>query len=292
MPFFVQFWGTRGSIPTPGDRTRKYGGNTSCVEIRFGPEFFILDAGSGIRELGVDLLERSAAPLSAHILLSHTHWDHIQGFPFFSPGFVAQNEFRVYGTREGDRRFFNLLSGQMHSDYFPISFSAFKAAIIPDHLNEGQKLIGSVQVQSLALNHPGGSLGYSLSADGRKIVYATDNEIKVVAEHPAQHALPGLRVSPTPLVEFVRDADLLIADGQYTDDEYPARLGWGHSPVFTTVDLAIQAGVKQLAVFHHDPTRSDTDLDLVIENCRRRVARFGSSLHVFAARERIELKIA
>jgi phosphoribosyl 1,2-cyclic phosphodiesterase len=253
---------------------------------------FILDAGSGIRELGADLIERGTAPMSAHILLSHTHWDHIQGFPFFAPGFVAQNEFRVYGTREGDRRFFNLLSGQMHSDYFPISFSAFKAAIIPDYLNEGEKRIGAVQVRSHALHHPGGSLGYALTADGRKIVYATDNEIKVVAEKAESDPLAGLRLAPPALVEFARAADLLIADGQYTDEEYPARLGWGHSSCFTTVDLAIQAQAKQLAVFHHDPTHSDADVDVMIENCRRRAARFGSPLQIFAARERVELKIA
>src|SRR5206468_11161024 len=153
MEFYVKFWGTRGSIPTPGDRTRKYGGNTSCVEIRFGDNLFICDAGSGIRELGADLLTRGNGPLHGHLLFSHAHWDHIQGFPFFSPADVAGNRFLIYGAKPGDDRFYQLLSGQMKSDYFPIGFGALRAEIYADHLDDGRKEIGGVLVQSFPLNH-------------------------------------------------------------------------------------------------------------------------------------------
>ena len=291
MDIYLKFWGTRGSIPTPGDRTRKYGGNTSCVEIRFGEHLFICDAGSGIRELGADLLTRGTAPVFGHLFFSHAHWDHIQGFPFFGPADVAGNRFRIYGAKEGDDRFFELLSGQMKSDYFPIGFGALRAEILADHLENGCREIGGVMVQSFPLNHPGGCLGYSFSRRTKKIVYATDNEIEIDSSVSEPDGEAKLRPAHPALVEFVRGADLLIADGQYTDAEYQRKKGWGHTSCLTAVDLAIQAGAKQLAIFHHDPSHADSFVDEIIESCRNRVHRLGAKLIVFAAREGVELEV-
>ncbi len=291
MQTYVKFWGTRGSIPTPGDRTRKYGGNTSCVEIRCGHHLFICDAGSGIRELGADLPARGNGRIIGHFLFSHAHWDHIQGFPFFLPADTPGNLFLIYGARQGDDRFYQLLSGQMKSDYFPIGFGALRAEIIADHLDEGRKEIGDILVESLPLNHPGGCLGYAFSQHNKKIVYATDNEIDAEPDRPEAGRPPKLRTVKPALIEFIRGADLLIADGQYTDAEYASKKGWGHTSCLTAVDLAVQSNVKQLAIFHHDPTHADSMVDDIIESCRARVKNLGSALIVFAAREGMELGI-
>ncbi len=291
MRIFVKFWGTRGSIPTPGDRTRKYGGNTACVEIRCDRNLFFCDAGSGIRELGDDLLARGTGPMVGHFFFSHAHWDHIQGFPFFTPADRPGNRFLIYGARQGDDRFYQLLSGQMKSDYFPIGFGALRAEILADHLDEGRKEIGDVLVESMRLNHPGGCLSYSFSHQSKKIVYATDNEVEVEAYEPETNGQAKLRIAKPALVKFIQGADLLVHDGQYTDTEYASKRGWGHTSCLTAVDLAVQASVKQLAIFHHDPTHADSFVDEIVESCRRRVHRFSSELIVFAAREGMELEI-
>jgi phosphoribosyl 1,2-cyclic phosphodiesterase len=290
MDAFVKFWGTRGSIPTPGHRTRRYGGNTPCVEFRIGEHLFICDAGSGIRELGVALVE-AGRPVLVHLLFSHSHWDHIQGFPFFSPAYIAGNRLLIYGQTLGDRRFHQLLSGQMKFDYFPVDFAAMRAAIEPAYLDKGRKDFGGVRVETLDMHHPGGCIAYSFQIGRVKLVYATDNEIQVAGVTNGVPKDPAtLRLAEPDLVKFVKGADLLIADAQYTDAQYATKVGWGHSSCLTAADLAFQAGVKQLAVFHHDPTSSDADIEEMLESCRRRLAGFGSRLTVFGAREGIELK--
>lgn len=294
MAFLVRFWGTRGSIPTPGRATYRYGGNTSCVEIMVDQTLFICDGGTGLRELGADLLKRSSAPIHAHLLFSHMHWDHIQGFPFFAPAYRPQNTFYIYGTFLGDTRFHGLLSGQMSSAYFPVDFSDLNAHVLATDLGEtGVRIIDDVVVKCFEQRHPGLSYAYSLEKDGKKVVYATDNEVDLTlvdTELPIREP-NAPRIIPAQFVEFCRGADLLIADGQYTDDEYVKYTGWGHARATTIVDLAVQAGVRQLAVYHHDPMQTDRDVETKIEICRQRAARFGSPLFVFAAREGIELKI-
>lgn len=286
MDVFIKFWGTRGSIPTPGTRTRKFGGNTSCVEVRVGETLFILDAGSGLRELGSDLLARGKKPIVAHLLLSHSHWDHVQGFPFFAPAYVPGNEVILYGSKPGDDRYHRLLSGQMKSDYFPVDFAALNAVIRQDYLQEGGKDVAGARIETFPLNHPGGALAYSFTVGRKKVVYATDNELIFDAGKPAE-----LRPAPPELVRFVQGADLLITDSQYTDAQYATRKGWGHSSCFSTTDLAVQAGVKMLATFHHEPANSDEEIDAMIEACRARVASHGANLVVFAAREGLELRV-
>jgi len=294
MAFLVRFWGTRGSIPTPGRTTHKYGGNTSCVEIRIDDTLFICDGGTGLRELGLDLARRPQQPVVAHFLFSHMHWDHIQGFPFFVPAYGPQNTCFIYGTSHGDTRFHKLLSGQMRSDYFPVDFSDLNANILAVDLGTGTCDIDGVTVRCFDQQHPGGSYAYSFEKGGYKVVYSTDNEIDLTLADPegVQQNLEAVRPIPRALVDFVRGADLLIADGQYTDEEYfPKRIGWGHPRATTAVDLAVQAGVKQLAVYHHDPMQSDGDVEAKIAACRHRAHRMHSQTFVFAAREGLELKL-
>jgi phosphoribosyl 1,2-cyclic phosphodiesterase len=292
MAAYVKFWGTRGSIPTPASWTRVYGGNTTCVEVRFGDTVFICDAGSGIRELGKNLLARQPRPLELHLLLTHTHWDHIQGFPFFSPAYVSEIQIRVYGTSAGDTSRHRLLSGQMNSEYFPVSFRQLGAQIVPDHLENGRREVKGVQIRSFPLNHPGGCVGYSFERDGVKIVFATDNELVIHEgdKFPDAAHQGALRKAPPELVEAVRDADLLIADSQYDDAQYLQKVGWGHSSCYSVTDLAIQAGARNLALFHHDPECTDSDLDFKVESCCRRAAARGAKMAIFAARESVELK--
>jgi phosphoribosyl 1,2-cyclic phosphodiesterase len=291
---FVRFWGTRGSIPTPGNASKKYGGNTSCLEVRVDDTLLICDGGTGLRELGQDLLKRGPGPIKGHLFFSHTHWDHIQGFPFFVPAYQPQNTFRVYGTAEGDRRAYELLSGQMRSvEYFPVDFAELKAHIDADHIDEGRRLIEGVKVQFFEQVHPGRSWAYSFEKDGIKVVFATDNEIDLALgdKEQALKEPDAPRKIPEELVEFVRGADLLVADGQYFDDEYPRKVGWGHPRATTVVDLAAAADVKQLAVFHHDPMHSDADVDRKISLCRERAERRTRNLVVFGAREGMEIKL-
>jgi phosphoribosyl 1,2-cyclic phosphodiesterase len=292
-PSFVKFWGTRGSIPTPGHKTRRYGGNTSCVEVRAGGKQFICDGGTGLRELGLDLVQRPReGGLEAHLFFSHMHWDHIQGFPFFVPAYTKESEIIVYEVSRDDSRVQKLLHGQMRSEYFPVTFTDLGARIGARHFEQDAILVGDVTVRCLAQNHPGTSYAYAFEIGGRKIVYATDSELDFLLTNAdeCRNDPDALRRLPDSVVAFVEGADLLIADGQYTDDEYPKKLGWGHARANTVADLAHQAGVKQCAVFHHDPMHSDEQVDEKIRLANERLDARGSSTLLFGAREGLELK--
>jgi len=288
---FVRFWGTRGSIPTPGHRTRVYGGNTSCVEVRVDDTLFVCDGGTGMRELGDSLLRRSNGPLQAHLLFSHTHWDHIQGFPFFLPAYKPSTTLHIYDVERDDDRIHRLLLGQMRSEYFPVTFSDLGSKIVSSDLHGGNKVIEGVTVSAFEQRHPGRSFAFSLAKAGRKIVYATDSELDlmVVNADEAERDPRAQRRLPEEAIRFMRDADLLVADGQYNDDDY--RKGWGHARANTVVDMAMQAGAKQLAIFHHDPTQSDADVERKVQVARDRARAAGSNLVIFAAREGLELKV-
>lgn len=292
MSIFVKFWGTRGSIPTPASWTRVYGGNTPCVEIRFGETVFVCDAGSGIRGLGKELVERNPRPKELHLFITHTHWDHIQGFPFFVPAYSGKMRINVYGRAGTENGAHNLLGGQMKSEYFPVSFGDLGAHIIPRELPTAGELIDGAKVRSIPLNHPGGSVGYVFEIDGRKIVYATDNEFELQPgdKFPDLHNEGPLRQMPAELVDVARDADLLIIDAQYDENEYAAHRGWGHSTCLSVVDFALQARVRNLALFHHDPECTDTQLEEKVRFCIDRVTKHHSNMIVFAAREGVELK--
>jgi len=290
--FFVRFWGVRGSIPTPGPRTRRYGGNTSCLEMRSDSTVLIFDAGTGLRELGVALL-RNEPPqgLDLHLFLSHPHWDHIQGFPFFGPAYLPRTTITVYGNEQNEN--YQLLSGQMSNAYFPVAFKDLSAKIVPRVFVNDVVQAGDFTVRRFDQKHPGGSAGFRVELGGHSVVYATDSELDQLLTDPtAPVKTPrALRRLPTALVKAVRSADLLIADAQYIDEEYPKKVGWGHPRASTTVDFAIQAGVRALALTHHDPMHSDRDVDAKVLSCAERASSIGAPLEVFAAREGVTLRI-
>ncbi len=295
MGIYVTFWGVRGSIPTPGHATQRFGGNTACIEVQAGEELFILDGGSGMRSLGQDILSRQGHPsIKAHLLFSHSHWDHIQGFPFFIPAYSANSIMKIYGTNANDRKIFDLLHGQMQDRYFPVQFSDLGSNIQPDHLDNGKKDINGVSIDFFNTHHPGGSLAYSITYKGNKIVYSTDNELDMLLLNRdatlQDTEIP--RRAPPELLNFLRGADLVIADGQYTDEEYPSKINWGHARANTLVDVCLEAEVKNLAITHHDPMHSDDMVDQKIQSCRERVSRFQGNLTVFGAREGVTLKYA
>lgn len=293
QPVFVRFWGTRGSIPTPGHKTKRYGGNTSCVEIRVGDRLLICDGGTGLRELGLDLLARDKPRLEAHLFFSHMHWDHIQGFPFFLPAYAPSSDLYVYEVEKGEDRVQRLLHGQMRSEYFPVTFKDLGARIVGSSFEHGVTEFDGIRVSCIEQTHPGRSFAYAFEIGGKKIVYSTDNELDLTIENreEADRDLSTLRRLPDAFTRFVDGADLLIADGQYTEAEYPKKIGWGHARANTVVDLALQAGVKQCAIFHHDPMHSDEFVEEIVREGRERAAQRNGKLSVFGAREGLEPKV-
>ncbi len=279
----LQFWGTRGSLAKPGLSTVRYGGNTSCVEFRTSRgTLIIVDCGTGANGLGQSLLAANPKGVRGHILISHTHWDHIQGLPFFAPLFIPGNEWDVYGPVGLNQSMREALSGQMQYTYFPVTMEQFGATLRYHDLVEGDFRIGDVSITTRFLNHPALTLGYRFEVDGAIVVYCCDHE-------PYSRALAG-GVSPITghddrHAEFLRGADLVIHDAQYNALEYPAKIGWGHSPVEYVVAIARHAGVPKLALTHHDPARDDNSLDQVVENLRTMLRAGGSTLEVFAAAE-------
>jgi len=288
----IRFWGTRGSLAKPGPTTVRYGGNTPCVEVN-APDgtLIVLDCGTGAHGLGEHLTASREPPIRGHLLITHTHWDHIQGFPFFAPLFVAGNEWDVYAPQGLGQRLEQTLAGQMEYTYFPITLGQLGATIRFHETVEGVIDLGGVRVIARYLNHPGLAMGYRLEADGIAVVYSTDHEPHS-PHHPRARALGRADAQLLPVhredqrhIEFLAGADLVIHDAQYALEEYPKKRTWGHSPAELAVDWALAGGVKRLALFHHDPLRSDEELDRLVETCRRRVSGSGLALEVFAAAE-------
>jgi CheY-like chemotaxis protein/phosphoribosyl 1,2-cyclic phosphodiesterase len=295
----IRFWGTRGSLAKPGPTTVRYGGNTSCVEVRTADGTLImLDCGTGAHGLGQVLAAEGPQPVHGHLLITHTHWDHIQGFPFFAPLFVPSNVWDIYAPGGLGKRLEETLAGQMEYAYFPVTLEQLGATIRYHDLVEGAFDVGDAHVLARYLNHPGLTLGYRLQAGGAVVIYATDHEPHAdpQPEAPSEsgagfHVLPVHREDQGH-IEFLRGADLVIHDAQYTASEYPQKVGWGHSPMEYAVDVALAAGVKQLALFHHDPTHDDDTLDRLVEVCRRRVAACRGALAVFAAAEGLVIELS
>jgi phosphoribosyl 1,2-cyclic phosphodiesterase/DNA-binding response OmpR family regulator len=277
----VRFWGTRGSIPKPGQATVRYGGNTSCVEVRSDAgTLIVLDCGTGAHALGHALAAARTTPHRGHMLITHTHWDHIQGFPFFAPLFLAGDEWDVYAPRGLRESLRETLAGQMQYTYFPVTLDQFTATVRYHDLVEGECAIGDVRVTARYLNHPALTLGYRLEADGVTVVYATDHEphSRALAEGRAGELAGEDRRH----ADFLAGADLLIHDAQYTAREYVAKVGWGHSTVESVVAVACAAGVRRVALFHHDPHRDDAEIDRLVGAAR---AEAGPALDVVAAAE-------
>jgi phosphoribosyl 1,2-cyclic phosphodiesterase len=290
MTLRLRFWGTRGSIPSPGPNTVRYGGNTPCVEVRTDTDWLvILDAGTGIRELGRSLVASSNGHgIAADIFLSHAHWDHIQGIPFFAPIFQSGNHFTIWGSKTLEPNLGRVIRDQMHPVVFPVPFEQLEASIDFGEIAD-QHVGNGYEVRAFAVQHPGGALGYRFESRGKEagsFVYISDNELNLSADYPDRP-----QDWKDQLVEFVRGAKLLVHDATYTSEEYERHRGWGHSTYEDAVTLALDAEVEQLVLFHHRPERTDDEVDRCVDACRALVAGRGSRITVMAAAEGMTLSV-
>lgn len=284
----IKFWGVRGSIPTPGAKYIKYGGNTPCVEVRLpNNQLFIFDAGTGIRELG-NTLCKGEENLKAHIFLSHFHWDHIQGLPFFKPSYVKGSEIVILGMDLQEARLDRIISNQMESINFPVKLQSLSANMRFQILTEGSNFIDGVKVDALYINHPGKAMGYVITFGRLKICYFTDNELvpSWVTNNFTLKYRPDTREN---ILKIISGADLLIHDAQYTDEEYKTNIGWGHSSLSEVMRLAKEGGVHRLALFHHDPDHLDEQIDFYEATCRENLNGSNYVMECFAAHEGMEL---
>jgi len=255
--FTVRFWGVRGSLPCPGPATKRYGGNTPCVEVRCGKRLIILDGGTGLRELG-DALVAEGGPIDADLMLTHCHYDHVIGIPFFAPFFQPQHRFRMWaGNLLPDFRLKGVMENMMSEPLFPIGIDMFKANIEYRDFRAGENIApgDGVTIRTVALNHPGGATGYRIEYKGRSVAYLTDNEGRREDRDEA-------------LIAAAKDADLVIYDTAYTEDEIEAKKGWGHSTWQDGVRLANAAGAKTFCLFHHAPEHDDAAMDVLLAEAR------------------------
>jgi len=253
----IKFWGVRGSTPAPQPENMRYGGNTSCVEVRLGGELYVFDCGTGFRVLGQALRhEFNGNPVSAHIFVSHFHWDHIQGLPFFSPLYEnRENRFQFHCSNR-TRQLKQVLEEQMAAPYFPVGLTEMQAHQSFHNLDEGRISLGDVTLQTMWLNHPQGCMGFRLETKDGVMVYATDNE-------------PGDPLFDKNLRTLAAGADVLIYDAQYLPEEYEARRhGWGHSHWREAINVVMESGAKELVLFHHDPDHDDDCIDKVVKEAR------------------------
>jgi len=285
---YMTFWGTRGSIPTPGPRTARYGGNTPCVSLTGadrGRRLVILDAGSGLRALGHDLMLRNGTRLGADILLSHTHWDHIQGIPFFKPFSASGNDICVYGAAQEGVPLADILRRQMDPVVFPVPLTALAASLTITEVNEGAFEIDGFRVRAFRLRHPGTTLGFRLSpADGgADMAYVTDNELGSGGTYDVPDDWRAR------LVHFLEGTDTLVHDAMYSEQIIAARAGWGHSTPRQAVDLATEARCRRLVLFHHEPEHDDDAIDRLLAATRDYACRTAPGLVVDAAMEGMRL---
>lgn len=281
----LTFWGVRGSIPVPGPSTMRYGGNTACLDLRSQDgDWVIFDAGTGLRVLGesLDLSKK----YNINILISHPHWDHINGIPFFAPVYIPGNRVTFYGPGTSEMTLQEILSGQMRYSYFPVRTVELLAEIKYRQIEQERLEIGNFQITTITLNHPVACLGYRVRYEDKLFVYLGDNEpyfnVFKDKDKELQDFVENLNER---LMEFVRDADALVADAQYLPDEYEAKRGWGHSTTHQVMNLAVKAKVKKLFFFHHEPLRSDDDLDEVVAHYRKKAVERGYPIEIHAAIE-------
>jgi phosphoribosyl 1,2-cyclic phosphodiesterase len=267
----VRFWGVRGSIASPGPHTVRYGGNTTCIEIRTdNNELIILDAGTGIFPLSQTLL--GELPLTANVLLSHSHWDHIQGLPFFVPNFIPGNTLRLHGAFDpvSGKGVEHVMAVQLQYSYFPVREAEMKARIEYITLTPEQSFqLGSATITPYLLNHPVINFGYRIEADGKSVFFTGDHEppVNIYDEADADYRQYQSFVDEksTAIARAMQGVDVLIADCSYTEQEYPAKKGWGHGTYHSSIQYAKEAGAKVLFCTHHEPTRSDDALEAVFQ---------------------------
>lgn len=291
----VHFYGVRGSLPTPGPSTVRYGGNTACIEV-IVPEsenIFIIDAGTGIRELGGKLASKRDKVIN--LFISHTHWDHIQGFPFFVPLYMPHHKVKVFGPTNDslDLSLHDVLTKQMDYSVFPVRYGELQATLSYTAMKKETLMIGDVEVTARPLNHPVLTLGYSISHRGKRIVYQSDHEpFYNLFSDGAEEADSFINELNQEIVDFAAGCDLLVADAMYTADEYEKHRGWGHSSIMHVLDRAIAAKCRKLAIFHHDPLHNDAFMDkvhddLMIEKRKRKA----DHLDIIIAQEGMEVNL-
>jgi len=288
VTYAITFWGTRGSIPTPGPQTARYGGNTACVAVAGRKdELVILDAGSGIRPLGRDLLRSGNSGINADILLSHTHWDHIQGLPFFQPLNVKGNSVRIYGSAQEGVGLESILDRQMDPMVFPIPLRALAAELTVTEIAGGGFEIDGFTVEAFRLRHPGTTLGYKLVPvrGGATMAYLTDNELGPGGNYTVPE---NWRAG---LVQFLDGVDTLIHDGMYSDELMAQRAGWGHSTPKQAVELAAECRARRLVLFHHEPEHDDEAIDQLLARARVDAKNLAPGLVVEAASEGMQLSL-
>lgn len=296
----LTFWGTRGSIATPGKDTVRYGGNTPCTEVRLSnDDLIILDAGTGIRNLG-EKLHKNGKAIKAFLLISHPHWDHIQGFPFFKPAFVKGNEITIVGAETEKLNLQNMITDQMNKIYFPLQMNDLEGKLNFLRVEEEKDLeVFGARIQTMYVNHPSFSLAYRITQNGKTIVYISDNEPfdaslaarfrnvdqGIVNKYLKSNGDPNQRI-----YDFVSGADVLIHDTTYTPEEYNNRQGWGHSHYLFTLKVAAMGKVKKLVLFHHDPSHGDDDVDRIFSKCQEEINKRQYTFECVAAAEGMVLE--
>jgi len=252
----LRFWGARGTLPVPGEKTVRYGGNTNCVTLTVGRKhFFIFDAGTGIKELSNYIVKHDISPIVAKIFITHPHYDHINALPFFAPLFVKGNEFEIFGTNQDEKTIEEIISGTLDGVYMPFTIKEFAAKLSFRNLVVEDFFIEDIYIQTMLLSHPGRCLGYRVQYKNKVFCYITDNELYLEnSPHYNQSEVDRL-------INFIKECDVLVIDATYTDEEYPHKVGWGHSCVSRVVDVADKGKVKLLCLYHHDPEQTDEEID-------------------------------
>ena len=299
----VKFWGVRGSIASPGKETSEFGGNTSCIEMEDDDgNVFVFDAGTGIRALGMDLAKRKVNNI--HLFITHTHWDHIQGFPFFTPAYIPGTTIHIYGPSHFEKTLKKIMDLQMDYAYFPISMQQLNAKIDYTQLKEASLEIGKTTISTKYSNHPVTGLCYKVSCNGKTVVYSGDTEpyynVLNTGAKPAESDFAnefGEQESDENIEDIVAErnelhrkfcqSDLLIHDAQYTEEEYGKFKGWGHSPMEAVIRMAESVDVKQMALNHHDPTRSDQNL----HDLQAKLQTAFPKMNLFFTKEGMEIRL-
>jgi phosphoribosyl 1,2-cyclic phosphodiesterase len=277
----IKCWGARGSIAVSGNEYLKYGGDTTCIEIRSkNDELIIIDAGTGIRKLGNELVNEPRRVFN--IIFTHAHWDHLLGFPFFKPIYIGGVTIRLFGCPFAQQSIKSLLSKSMSPPYFPVKWEDLGAHITYEGLCDRSFSIDSIEITPILLNHPNQGIGYKFTEDGKSFVFLTDNEL--MYRHPGGLQFPDY-------VEFTYRVDLLLHDAEYRPEEYSATRSWGHSSFADAMRLSMEARVKQLGLFHHNPERSDQLIDEMVQDCEQMKEKYKSEMKIFAASEEMEITL-